>query len=127
MAKRQIYCGAYHFTALAVRKLSTMEVLNTLFDVAEVNHLIEHGEIAHTELRFIFKPGITDEEGAKTAIVDQLWRACSGPLESVCECDRTIANRPRANLARGELGLYMDSRSRWAILNIEYDSTHANG
>jgi hypothetical protein len=92
-----------------------VEGLNELVEAAGVNHFIEYGEIAHAELRFILKPGITDKEGAKTAIVDQLWRACSGPLEFICECDREIADHPRANLAPGELGLYTDSRGGWAI------------
>jgi hypothetical protein len=96
-----------------VRRLANMEGLNEIA-AAEVTHLIEDGEISHTELRFIFKSGDIDIEGTKTAIVDRLWNACSGPLRSICECDRDILNHPSADLERGPLGEYTDARGRLA-------------
>jgi hypothetical protein len=92
-----------------------MSFVNDMVETAEVNHSIEHGEIAHTELRFILKPGIANIE-AKTAIVDRLWNACSGPLPFICECDRVIADdHPNTNLKCGPAGVYVDRRGGWSI------------
>jgi hypothetical protein len=92
-----------------------MNFVNDMVETAEVNHLIQEGELAHTELRFILKPGIAKIE-AKTAIVDRLWNACSGPLEFICECDQVIDDdHPSTNLRCGPLGVYADKRGGWLI------------
>ena len=108
---RHIYCGAYQLTAAAVRRLANMEGLDQIV-AAEVTHLIEDGEIAHAELRFVFKAGNIDVEGTKTAIVDRLWNACSGPLRHICECDHDVASHPSEDLTHAPLGECTDGLGR---------------
>ena len=112
---RQIYCGAYNLIAGRVRGICDQDDVNSPVTVTEVNHLVEDGEIAHAEIRFILKPEITDIEGAKTEIVDRLWNACCGPLPFICDDDQDIvSHHPSEDLDPGPLGGYVDTRSRWS-------------
>ena len=113
---RHIYCGAYHLTAFWVRELGNGDDVNSPIKAAEVNHLPEDGEIAHTEIRFILNPETPDIEGAKTEIVARLWDGCSGPLMFVCDDDRDVPDHPSENLRPGPLGGYTDTRTRWSRL-----------
>ncbi len=94
---RQVYCGAYQLTAGAVREISTVTGLEEI-ESADVYHLIEDGEIAHTELKFVFKTGAAITEAAKTAIIDRLWHACAGPMPFICEQDTEMTNHPSEKL-----------------------------
>jgi hypothetical protein len=110
---RQIYCGAYHLTAGRIRGIFNCDDVYNPVTAAEINHLIEDGEIAHTEIRFILTTEISDVEAAKTEIVDRLWNACCGPLPFICDYDSDIVSHPSEKLDPGPLGEYVDIRSRW--------------
>jgi hypothetical protein len=108
---RHIYCGAYQLKGSEVRALATVNKLEEVLS-ADVIHRVEDGEIAHTDLKIVLKPadGLSIE-GTKTAIVDRIWNACSGPLKHMCECDRDLAMHPNAKLSTAPKGQYIDSRS----------------
>jgi hypothetical protein len=106
---RHIYCGAYEMTAAAVRRIAATEGFSELASV-EVNHLIEDGEIAHTELKFIFSSDTIVTEDLKTIIVDRLWNACAGPLTFVCEDDAGMADHPSTTLEIAPSGMCVDAR-----------------
>jgi len=113
--KRQVYCGAYQVTARSVRDIALDELAGVLS--ADVVHHVEEGEIAHTDLRFtLVKPEAFDVEGTKTAIIDRLWNACTGPLAHACDCDRALNPHPNTLLAIPPLGRYRDQR--WWITRI---------
>jgi hypothetical protein len=119
---RNLYCGAYHFKARAIRALSTAEGLNEILS-ADVLHHVELGEIAHADLRIVLKPGgAPDIEGTKTAILAQLWNMCSGPMKHVCDCDKNISEHPSSSLAIPPAGVYSDTRSSlsrfWSIIRF---------
>jgi hypothetical protein len=103
----RIYCGAYGLYAGSVRDLVTTVGL----DSADVIHHPENDEIAHTDLRISLRIGDTDEEGTKTAILDRLWQACSGPLRFICEDDRDVNPHPSTLLTVAPQGEYSDTRS----------------
>jgi hypothetical protein len=110
---RRIYCGAYRLTGAAVRALASTEGVQEVA-FADVIHHPENGEIAHTDLRIVFKPGDFDVEGTKTAIVDRLWSACCGPLRCVCQCDHDVQDHPSVDLPSGPAGEYKDTRGRFS-------------
>jgi len=118
---RRVYCGAYGLKGEAVRKLATTSNLDEILS-ADIIHHIEEGEIAHTDLRIFLKPGIVDIEDTKTAIVDRLWNACSGPLRHICDHDKDIKSHPSSSLLTAPCGEYSDTRSsfvrRWYILRF---------
>ena len=110
---RQVYCGAYQLKGKAIRDLSVKDGLDEVLS-ADIVHHIEDGEIAHTDLRIVLKPGVAaDIEGTKTAIVDRLWNDCSGPLRHICDCDKGMAEHPSSSLTDAPAGAYSDTRSRW--------------
>jgi hypothetical protein len=104
---RHYYCGAYQLTARTVRSLAITAGLDGVA-AADIVHLIEEGEIAHADLRIFLKPGV-HEEGTKTAIVDRLWNACSGPLRHTCDYDRDIHAHQSSNLRTAPVGEYRDA------------------
>ena len=110
---RKVYCGAYELKGKAVRALANSTELNEILS-ADVIHHVEQGEIAHTDLRIILKPGsVFNIEGTKTAIVDRLWNSCSGPLRHACDCDKGIAEHPSLSLITAPAGDYTDARPYW--------------
>lgn len=113
---QSVYCGAYHFKARAIRALSSEENLGEVSSV-HIEHKVEHGEIAHVDLRFVIKGEYDlNIEGSKTAIIDRLWNICSGPMQHVCECDANIDPHPSSLLMIPPRGSYRDDRStfrRW--------------
>ena len=119
---RQVYCGAYQIKAVSIRALVGAEGLKEVVTV-EVFHHVEEGEIAHTDLTIILnaKEGF-DVEGTKTAIVDRLWNACSGPLLHVCDCDDDLAPHPSSELITAPGGPYRDDRHDflrlWSIMRF---------
>ena len=110
---RHHYCGAYQLRGGAVRALAVTAGLNEVAS-ADIIHLIEAGEIAHTDLRIVLRPGI-DVEGTKTAIVDRLWNACSGPLRHIYDYDHNMLGHANSKLIRGPLGEY---RARFCLFRI---------
>ena len=108
---RHYYCGAYEMRGQAVRALAITPQLDEI-ESADVIHQIEAGEIAHTDLRICLKPGcdISDIEATKTAIVDRLWNACSGPLRHICNSDHDIPEHRSSNLTTAPAGEYQDVR-----------------
>jgi len=119
---RRIYCGAYQLNGRAVRALATTEALNEISS-ADVVHRIENGQIAHTDLRISLKPGNYDVEGTKTAIVDRLWNACSGPLRYIDGSDQDIVPHPSSDLCTPPAGAYNDTRSHlyrlWSLIRFQ--------
>jgi len=110
---RQVSCGAYQLKGKAIRDLQAKDGLEEILS-ADVVHRVEEGEIAHTDLRIIFKPGsVSNIEGTKTAIVDRLWSKCSGPLRHICDCDKGMADHPSSSLTTAPAGDYSDTRSYW--------------
>jgi hypothetical protein len=120
-SKRYIYRGAYRLNGSAVRALATVGALNGISS-ADVVHHIENGEIAHTDLRISLMPGDFDIEGTKTAIVDRLWNACSGPLKYIDVCDQDIKPNPSSDLSTPPAGPYSDTRSYlyrlWSLIRF---------
>jgi len=118
---RQIYCGAYGLKAGSVRALVGAEGLDEVVS-ADVAHLVEHGEIAHAELKIVLVAGTVNAEGTKTAILDRLMNASYGPLKHICDYDDDVTEHPSANLGIGRGGEYVDSRSYlsrlWCILRF---------
>ncbi len=119
---RHIYCGAYCLGANAVRALVSTDNLDEISS-AEVIHHIEADEIAHTDLRILLKPGVSDIEGTKTAIIDRLWNVFSGPLTHICDCDLNIASHPSHSLPTPPTGVYTDTRSNlywlWSLIRFK--------
>jgi hypothetical protein len=108
---RRIYCGAYQFTANRIRSLARADGLDDLLS-ADVIHHIEDREIAHTDLKFtLIEEPRFDIEGTKTAILDRLWHACSGPLIHKCDYDDDILDHPSSALPTPPSGPYKDMRS----------------
>ena len=118
---RQIYCGAYGVKARSIRALVGAEQLGEVAS-ADVTHLVENGEVAHTELRIVLVAGTTNVESAKTAIVDRLWNNSCGPLTHICDDDDDLDEHPNANLSIGGGGECVDSRSYlshlWCIVRF---------
>jgi hypothetical protein len=113
---RRIYCGAYELKAKAVFALAMADGLNEILS-ADVLHQVEDGEISHAALRIVLKSdSVSNVEGTKTAIIDRLWNACSGPLRHICDCDRDVADHPSSNLVAAPGGDYYDTRSHWLRL-----------
>jgi hypothetical protein len=112
---RRVYCGAYELKGKAIRALATSDELDEVLS-ADVVHHVEEGEIAHTDLRIVLKPGSANIEGTKTAIVVALWGGCSGPLRHKCDCDRGMAEHPSSSLTTAPAGDYSDTRSYWLRL-----------
>jgi hypothetical protein len=120
---RSVYCGAYELRARNVRELPTSENLDELLS-ADVIHHVEDGEIAHTNLRIILRPGTAvSPESTKTAIIDRLWALSRGPLKHSCDCDKDIDPHPSSGLPVGPNGPYLDSRSsllrRWCVVRFQ--------
>jgi hypothetical protein len=112
-AHPRIYCGAYRLDASSVRALEKTAGLVEI-NSADVVHHIENKEIAHTDLRISLRAGGDyDVEGTKTAIVDRLWQACSGPLKYVSDGDRDINPHPSSLLSTAPNGEYSDIRSNF--------------
>lgn len=113
---RQVYCGAYQLKARVVRELGGTVGLDEILS-ADIIHHIENDEIAHANLIVFLNPGISDVEGTKTAIIDRLWNATSGPLIHICDCDQDIAaSHPSTLLLPGPAGAYHDTRSYFSRL-----------
>jgi hypothetical protein len=116
--RRNIYCGAYKLSADTVRALRTdLDEVES----ADVIHNIEEGEFSHTDVRIVLIPSVgLDRENTKTAIVDRLWYACTGPLRHICDCDMEINPHPSSNLITAPSGAYLDTRSSfyriWSII-----------
>lgn len=120
---RRIYCGAYQFTANRIRSIARADGLDDVLS-ADVIHHIEDGEIAHTDLRFtISEESKFDIEGTKTAILDRLWHACSGPLVHKCDYDDDTLDHPSSALPTPPSGPYKDIRSSsqriWHLLRFK--------
>lgn len=107
---RRVYCGAFRLKAGAIRSLPSLAGLEEI-SFANVVHLVERGEIAHTELEIVLKPGANVQASA-TAIIDRLWNACSGPLKHICDGDNDVMPHPSASLPVAPCGPYSDDRSR---------------
>ena len=120
--RRRVYCGAYQFTAQSVRALATIPELNEIA-YAEVIHHPEDGEIAHTDLRVIFKETPANVATTKTAIIDRLWAASCGPLAHVCDCDTDVIEHPNRSLIDPPGGAYVDHRGSylrlWRIVRLK--------
>jgi len=118
---RYIYCGAYQLNGSAVRALATADALNEISS-ADVVHHIENKEIAHTDLIISLKPGDFDVQNTKTAIVDRLWNAYSGPLKYIDVCDQDIKPHPSSYLSTPPAGPYSDTRSYlyrlWSLIRF---------
>lgn len=116
--KRQVYCGAYQVRAKVIRNLPLDKLLGV--QAADVVHHIEGGEIAHTDLRIIPVQGPVafDLEGTKTAVVDRLWRACTGPIKHICPEDQDLPAHPNTKLPTPPSGEYADKR--WRITRFWY-------
>ncbi len=119
---QQVYCGAYQLKAKAIRELEATGGLDEILS-ADVVHHVEEGELAHANLKIVLKPaGGSGVEGTKTAIVDRLWNACSGPLRHTCDCDKGMAEHPSSKLITPPAGAYSDNRSRffrfWCIIRF---------
>ena len=110
--KRNIYCGAYQFSAQAIRDIASNPDLSEI-TLAEVAHKVEEGEIAHADLRFVIDPTWQASEGTKTAIMDRLWNASSGPLRHISDCDQDLDPHPSIHLTTAPGGAYSDRRSWW--------------
>jgi hypothetical protein len=124
--KRRIYCGAYQLTGKMIRALADTEGLSEVVS-ADVIHLVEKGEIAHTNLRIVLRPeSQSSAEGIKTVIVDRLWSACHGPLRHKCDCDMDIAEHPSSFLIVPPAGEYCDTRHFllriWSITRFHLSS-----
>jgi len=119
---RRIYCGAYRLNAIAVRALASTHALDEISS-SDVIHRPENGEIAHTDLRISLKPGIDDVEDTKTAIVDRLWNACSGPLRYIGVCDQDVKQHPSSALITPPAGPCSDTRSQlcrvWSCIRFQ--------
>jgi hypothetical protein len=120
---RRIYCGAYELKGKAIRALAASEGLHEILS-ADIVHHVETEEIAHADLRIVLRPGVvSDIEGTKTAILDRLWNACSGPLRHICDCDKDIPEHPSSILSTPPGGEYSDTRSYffrvWCILRFQ--------
>jgi hypothetical protein len=120
---RRVYCGAYQLKGRAIRALVACEGLDEIVS-ADVVHHVEEGEIAHTDLRIVLRRGGGfNLDGTKTAIIDRLWNACSGPLKHVCDCDRDIADHPSSALDTAPAGAYSDTRSYlvrlWSMVRFQ--------
>lgn len=109
-ANKQVYCGAYRFSAGAVRAMRGNNGLEGLIS-ASVKHQIENGEIAHTAVKFVISGDHPDREGLKTAIIDRLWNLCSGPMRHVCTTDADLASHPSTLLGDAPLGNIIDGRT----------------
>jgi hypothetical protein len=108
---RRVYCGAYQVKGRAIRALAAADGLDEILS-ADVVHHVEDGEIAHTDLKIVLRPDVgLNVEGTKTAILDRLWNACSGPLKHTCDCDKDIAVHPSSSLITPPGGEYSDDRS----------------
>lgn len=107
---RRVYCGAFLLKAKAVRALPNLAGL-TEISSADVVHSVEQGEIAHTDLRIVLRPD-ADVEGTKTAIIDRLWQACSGPITHICDDDHDLESHPSVDLPVAPGGSYSDNRWR---------------
>jgi hypothetical protein len=113
----RIYCGAYRLKVDDVRELARTAGLPEI-QLADVRHVIEHGEIAHASLE-IELVASTDEaviEDVKTGIVDRLWRASSGPDAHICKEDSHLDPHPNGRLASAPSGPYSDDRTIWQRL-----------
>lgn len=119
--RRQVYCGAYQLFARAVRGLASDELSGVLS--ADVEHKIENDELAHVEVKICLKHENFDVEATKTAIIDRLWSACSGPLNHVCQSDEDLAPHPNQNLLVPLRGPFVDSRSwfsrKWSLVRFK--------
>jgi len=119
--QRQVYCGAYQLSAKSIRSIASDQLAGVLS--ADVIHQVEEGEIAHTDLRFHLQADGFDIEATKTAIIDRLWNASSGPLTHVCHCDRDITPHPNSHLDTPPLGAYRDNRSMalrlWGLIRFK--------
>lgn len=105
---RDVYCGAYQLRAGTVRTLVSDGKLgevssNEIFSI-DVVHDIEAGEIAHTALKILLRPGVSNIAFTKTAILVGLWNACSGPLKHTCDCDLDLNPHPNINLNTAPAG-----------------------
>lgn len=108
---RRLYCGAYHLKARDVRAFAVTDQLAQISS-CDVIHKPEEGQIAHVAFRALLRSADdTEVEGTKTAIVDRLWNACSGPLRHVCDEARALPAHPSHLLPTGPRGVYVDRRS----------------
>jgi hypothetical protein len=119
---RRIYCGAYRLRADLIRGLATTGGLHDVLS-ADVIHHVEAGEIAHTDLKIVFRENPEfDLEGTKTAILDRLWNGCQGPLSHICDYDHDISQHPKSGLLEPPLGQYRDTRPFlvriWSIIRF---------
>lgn len=119
---RHVYCGAYQLKGKAIRALAAADGLGEILS-ADVVHHVEEGEIAHTDLRIVLRPGGgSNVEGTKTAVLDRLWNACSGPLKHICDDDKDIVAHPSSSLITPPAGPYSDDRSYslrlWCIIRF---------
>jgi hypothetical protein len=121
-ASRQVYCGAYHLQARTIRSIAQDQLAGV--SLVDVIHSPEDGEIAHTDLRVFLTPEPFDVEGTKTAVLDRLWHASSGPLRHTCECDLDLHPHPNLKLIEAPLGPYLDRRSwvsrLWYLFRFEF-------
>jgi hypothetical protein len=119
--KQRIYCGSYQLKVYAIRDLANVDELHEISS-ADAVHFIENREIAHTEMRIFLKSGDVDVEGTKTAIIDRLWNACSGPLKHISACDQDIKPHPSSVLKTSPSGPYNDTRTYiyrlWSIIRF---------
>jgi hypothetical protein len=106
---RRVYCGAYQLKGSAIRAMAGMDGLGEVLS-ADVVHHVEEGELAHTNLSVILKPeGGFDVEGTKTAIVDRLWNACTGPLKHICDYDKDVDVHQSSDLAPAPAALCVNN------------------
>jgi hypothetical protein len=112
---RRIYCGCYQVKTKSIRNLAATVGLEEVLS-ANVEHIVEHGEIAHVNLVVCLKTEIKfNVEATKTAIIDRLWNASTGPIQHVCPCDLGVLAHPSLSLEAPPLGPFVDTRSRFRV------------
>jgi hypothetical protein len=111
---QDVYCGFYAIQVGELRASRASEGVEGF----DVEHIIEVGEIAHSNVVIVMQSGLDDDdmEAAKTYALDRLdWLKC-GPEVHCCECDLDIEEHPSVMLPLGKKGVYSDGRSAIQIV-----------
>src|ERR1017187_9365236 len=123
---KKIYCGAYRLSARAIRSLPRTQGLVGIQTI-DVEHHIEHGEIAHCDLIVVLKSNrdarTYAQEGTKTAAIAGFWTLCFGPLPHICTCDSGVKPHPSENLPTPPSGNCVDATISiwryWYIVRLQ--------
>jgi hypothetical protein len=112
----RIYCGAYQLTVENIRQLTGLPNLSEV-KKAQVLHVVEDGEFAHSNMRIEVDTGGDEDamELIKTLIVDRIWSKSAGPSAHICAPDRNVEVHPSTWLEPGPNGPCIDNRSKARI------------